>query len=437
MTLKKNPAIHIPGDETYKSLKWLTFFRIVVTTVLLSSVTGLQLGEEPSLHTQPLMAVYGLAAGIFFLSTIYAGLLKYSRRYFFQAHLQIFLDTFIVSLIIFITGGFSSIFSFLYLVVVIYAGVFLPRASNFITAILCGIQYGLIAILEHSRVIRPFIADWATLAADVAGFQVAYKILIILMGCLMVAFLGNLLAEQTRKSRRELAAMEAHVKRVEKMAAVGEMAAGLAHEIKNPLASLSGSIQMLQEDEVLNSSHGRLMKIVLRETDRLSSLLNDFLMFARPSTGVPKAIDLCKALEETVALFEKDGRRAHTISIPKSDELGVWIEMDPAHLRQVLWNLFTNAAEAIDGSGVIDITMGTERRSHVRLEIRDSGCGIPDEKLRLIFDPFYTTKTRGTGLGLSIVHSILESYGYRLDVESRVGEGTTFILHLKRVNSSD
>jgi signal transduction histidine kinase len=108
--------------------------------------------------------------------------------------------------------------------------------------------------------------------------------------------------------------------------------------------------------------------------------------------------------------------------------------MDPAHLRQVLWNLLANAAEAIEGTGVIDIFLDNEKRGAVRLEIRDTGCGIPKEKIKLIFDPFFTTKARGTGLGLSIVYSILESYGNRLDVESRVGEGTTFIVHFKRVD---
>jgi two-component system sensor histidine kinase PilS (NtrC family) len=157
-------------------------------------------------------------------------------------------------------------------------------------------------------------------------------------------------------------------------------------------------------------------------------------MFARPSAGIPEVIDLQKALEETVAFFKKDARRRGGITIQKIFEPGVWIEIDPAHLRQVLWNLLANAAEAIEGAGDIEIAMGTERRGQVRLQIRDSGCGIPNEKLKLIFDPFYTTKARGTGLGLSIVHSLLESYGYRLDVESRVGEGTTVILHLKRVN---
>jgi two-component system sensor histidine kinase PilS (NtrC family) len=435
--LRKRPANNLPQTEVYKRLKWLTFFRLVVTTALLGSVTALQVGAEPSFLVQPLFVVYGVTAGIFFLSAVYAWLLKHSNHYYFQAHLQITLDTFIVSLIIFITGGFSSIFSFLYLVVVIYASVFLLRTWSFLTAIFCSLQYGVTIALEYFGMIRPVISDTASLAANVAGPQVVYKIMMILLACLVVAYLGNLLAEQARKTRRELTALEAHVKRVDKMAAVGEMAAGLAHEIKNPLASLSGSIQLLQEDTPPDSAHGKLMKIVLRETDRLSSLLSNFLMFARPPTGEPEAIDLEKALTDTVALFEKDTKCRSALTLQKKFESDVWIEMDPAHLRQVLWNLLANAAEAIDGTGVIDISVDTERRGQARLEIRDTGCGIPEEKMKLIFDPFFTTKPRGTGLGLSIVHSILESYGNRLDVESRVGEGTTFIVHFKRVNGEE
>ena len=227
--------------------------------------------------------------------------------------------------------------------------------------------------------------------------------------------------------------MEAHVKRVDKLAAVGEMAAGLAHEIKNPLASLSGAIQLLQEDLVLTPSHEKLMNIVLRETYRLSSLLSNFLLFAKPPEKACDPIDLEKAVSETVALFEKDAGRLKKITIQKEIPGDVWVEMDVSHFRQVLWNLLSNAVEAIGDEGCVDIFLDAASRSEVRLHVRDNGGGIPQGQMKLIFDPFYTTKPRGTGLGLSIVHSILEVYGYRLDVESEAGTGTTFTLHLKRI----
>jgi two-component system, NtrC family, sensor histidine kinase HydH len=255
------------------------------------------------------------------------------------------------------------------------------------------------------------------------------------VGCFAVSFLSSLLAEQVRKSRHELAVMEEQVRRVEKMATVGEMAAGLAHEIKNPLASLSGSIQLLREEVPFNEDHDRLMNIVLREANRLNSLLSNFLLFARPQARRLERIELKKALEETVSLFEKNINCADRITIDTSFFPGIWVEMDPTHLHQVLWNLLLNAAEAIDGNGCISVSMHPSGSSTVRVEISDTGCGMPIEKVKLIFDPFYTTKSYGTGLGLSIVHRILETYGFWVTVDSTPHKGTTFKIELKRSSS--
>ena len=177
------------------------------------------------------------------------------------------------------------------------------------------------------------------------------------------------------------------------------------------------------------------MQIVLRETDRLSDLLNNFLLFARPPAGETRAIDLGGALEETVSLFKKDNTRTDRIAIGYDPTPEAWIEMDPVHLRQVLWNLLLNAAEAIEDSGRIDIHLDTQRLQKVRLDIIDTGCGIPNAQIDTIFDPFFTTKPNGTGLGLSMVHSILETYDCRLDVDSRVGQGTRFTLIFNRIDA--
>ncbi len=254
-----------------------------------------------------------------------------------------------------------------------------------------------------------------------------------MLACFAVAFLSSLLSEQARKTKKELAAMENHVKRVEKLAAVGEMAAGLAHEIKNPLASLSGAIQVLREDILYNPTHERLMHIVLREADRLSLLVNNFLLFARPPAGKPEPIELGKALADTLELFEKDSMGSKEITIKKEFITGIWIEMDPFHLRQILWNLLLNAAEAIDVAGWIHLRMYRLKNKIVCVEISDNGCGMTAETLNSIFDPFFTTKEKGTGLGLSIVHSILDSYNDWLEVESRVNQGSKFTLKFRQI----
>jgi two-component system sensor histidine kinase PilS (NtrC family) len=251
--------------------------------------------------------------------------------------------------------------------------------------------------------------------------------------CFAVAFLSSFLSEQVRRTRKELRIMEEHVKRVDKMAAIGEMAAGLAHEIKNPLASLSGSIQLLREDIRYDSDHDRLMQIVLREADRLNSLATNFLLYARPPAAKVEAMDLAKIIDDTVELFEKDANNDGRITTTKNIQSGIWISMDPLHLRQILWNLLINAAEAILGEGSIHIEMHGTKNKQAYIKVSDSGCGMSQKDIKLIFDPFFTTKASGTGLGLSIVHRILEAYDALMDVKSEINKGTTFILQFRQI----
>ncbi|MDP2862104.1 MAG: ATP-binding protein [Desulfobacterales bacterium] len=304
-----------------------------------------------------------------------------------------------------------------------------------IIAALCAIQYGVIVDLEYYGIITPFLMKDSLVAANYPWSQVLYKILITIIACFAVALLSNFLAEQTRKTKKELIAMQERVKRFEKMAAMGEIAAGMAHEIKNPLASISGSIQLLREDMRDNPYQDRLMRIILREADRLSSLVNDFLMFSRPPAGKTEAFELGKMMEDIVDLFDKDVKYSGRISILTDITPGVWVKMDPVHLNQILWNLLLNASEAIEGSGNIKVRMSSLRNKYALVEINDDGCGIPDEIIKSIFDPFFTTKPSGTGLGLSIVHNILKSYDSWLDVESTVKAGSAFTFKLKQIDS--
>ena len=213
-----------------------------------------------------------------------------------------------------------------------------------------------------------------------------------------------------------------------------DVAAGLAHEIKNPLASLTGSIQLLKEDMRYDPDHDRLMQIILREADRLSSLASNFLFYARPPAGKVEPIELGEVLLETAELFEKDGSNNGRISTTKKVSANVWITMDIGHLNQIFWNLLLNAAEAIDGEGHIGIEMFPLKNKHACVQISDNGCGISKQTLELIFDPFFTTKPNGTGLGLSIVHRILDDYDAWLNVESEPNKGTTVTLNFKQID---
>lgn len=424
-----------PESEYYHRLKWLMFFRVLFTSLLLGSTIILQLADNPSPLAKPLLVLYGLIAGIFLLSFFYAVILPRMKRGLIFASFQIGIDSIVVTLIIFVTGSFSSIFSFLYLVVIIYSSMLLYRGGTMVMAALCSIQYGIMVDLEYFGIINPYVLEGSATAVNYPWTHVVFKVMIIMVACFAVAFLSSLLSEQVRKTKKELLALEDRVKRVEKLAYMGQMAAGMAHEIKNPLASLAGSIQILKGEIDFNADHEKLMQIVLRETDRLSALANNFLLFAKPPTANVEKVALDKALAETVGLFKKDGNCYDKISIETNLAPDIWVEMDPMHLSQVLWNLLLNAAESIEDKGVVEISMYPLKQHHVEIRISDNGCGISQELMKSIFDPFFTTKPNGTGLGLSIVHSILESYSTWLDVESKVDQGTTIILRLKRINS--
>ncbi len=229
-------------------------------------------------------------------------------------------------------------------------------------------------------------------------------------------------------------AMEQHLRRVDRLASIGEMAARIAHEIRNPLASVSGSIQILQEELSLEGANRRLMEIVVRETRRLNGLLTDFLSFARPEHSKPRKMDLSRALAETLTLFMEQARSSCKLNVQISP--GLIIHADSKKLRQVVWNLLNNALEAMPQGGNLTVRASwasgslpaglNPQQAWLLLEVEDSGVGIPEEVKDRIFDPFFTTKERGTGLGLSIVHRLVEETGGRIEVQSQPGKGSRF-----------
>jgi two-component system sensor histidine kinase PilS (NtrC family) len=240
--------------------------------------------------------------------------------------------------------------------------------------------------------------------------------------------------------------MEEQMKRGDKMAAIGVLAAGMAHEIRNPLASLSGSIQMLKSELTLNDYQQHLMEITLRESERLNALITDFLLFAHPPQIHKTLYPIGRIINETVDLFIHSPSFHDGIRIlrPNGHE-EIRISIDPDQMKQVFWNLFINAAQAISDGGEIRIQMGKgnawegaslpvspplREKEWVKISIADSGNGIAPEEKEKIFEPFFTTKENGTGLGLSIVHKIIENHNGLIKVESELDRGATFTVFL-------
>ncbi len=233
--------------------------------------------------------------------------------------------------------------------------------------------------------------------------------------------------------------MEEELRRVEKLKALGELSIGIAHEVRNPLASISGSIQVLKSDLKLGETDTRLMNIVVRETDRLNSLITDFLLFARPAKETREVLNLTELVSEKVTIFG-NSVQAVGIEIENRIDCPLFVEANSRQLGQVFWNLLLNSAQAMEGGGKIGISAhctkphvdtplsgpAAESAGRVEISVTDTGHGIEPERLPFVFDPFFSTKDLGTGLGLAIVHRIVDSHGGRVEVKSRVGEGTEF-----------
>lgn len=223
----------------------------------------------------------------------------------------------------------------------------------------------------------------------------------------------------------ELKRFEAEAKRKEKLAAIGELSSNIAHEIRNPLASLKGSIEMLKDGTIPPDNKKRLMEIALKEMERLNRIISDFLTYSRPSQPEFKRFELHSVLDETTDLLKNVEQYRGNISIKKKYTGRLEVIADPQKLRQVFWNLGINAIEAMPNGGELVIAT-KDKDSTVEIIFQDSGLGIAKQDIERVFYPFFTTKESGTGLGLSIAYRIIEEHSGKINVESNAGIGTIF-----------
>ena len=231
--------------------------------------------------------------------------------------------------------------------------------------------------------------------------------------------------------------MAGELKRADSLAAVGELSARMAHEIRNPLAAISGSVQLVALSASASEKDRRLFSIILRETDRLDGLLRDFLSYAKPTPPAKVPLNLRRVIADLVALLSTDPR-LDGVSIGNGVPEDLLVVFDKDQCSQIFWNLLVNGAEAITCQGRIDIEAELLRgiagplaeRGQLRICVRDNGSGMKEADLKRVFEPFFTTKRGGTGLGLATVYRIVERHGGRITVESAVGQGTTVTLYL-------
>jgi two-component system sensor histidine kinase PilS (NtrC family) len=229
----------------------------------------------------------------------------------------------------------------------------------------------------------------------------------------------------------EIRRMEESVRRKDRLAAVGRVAAGLAHEIRNPLGAMRGAIQVMQINTPAESTNSSLMEIIVRESDRLNKIISNFLTYARPRVNNFSEVDVREAINEAFLLLKHspDVKPEHSLNYDMPDE-PVVISADPTQLKQIFWNLARNALGAMPDGGTLTVSSERTANDRVRIVFSDTGCGMPPEQVEKLFEPFSESTTGGTGLGLSIVYQIVRDHNGTINVRSRENEGTSISIEL-------
>ncbi len=249
-----------------------------------------------------------------------------------------------------------------------------------------------------------------------------------------IAILTGGLVDREFSLRQKQVQTERELDQAKHLSMIGQMAAGVAHEIKNPLASIKGAAEIFSDTRTGPDERDEFGRIISSEIKRIDSTVGEFLTFARPPKIELRKTDLSALAQSSIQQFETQAAKAGIV-IAKEITPDVFVNGDSDKLHQIILNLLLNSLEAIEGEGKISIWLGIVDDNKVLLKIRDTGAGIPGEMIDRIFDPFFTTKSSGTGLGLAIVKSIIDQHGGKIECSSS-SEGTTFELSLNEWRAS-
>lgn len=518
-------------------IKALITLRASFVTLLLGSSFILKAGYEKFPHPQ---ALSYLIISLYALTILYAILVEKIKNLFVFAYSQLILDVVFGTVLIYITGGIESWFSFTLVLTIISSGIVLNKRAGYVTATLSSIFYGTLINLQFHKLLSLSPGQFLVMK------DYFYNIFVHIVSFYLTAFLSGYLSSRLEKTTRKLderdtnlrnleffnkevieslpsglftmdlsgmvlifnraaekitalkkeavigqkisdvlpsfpstsvsrrreeiiiadgiqkviglqitplrdingnetgfigifqditglKKFEAEMKSKEKWAALGELSSNIAHEIRNPLASLKGSIEMLRENVISQNQKQKLMDIALREMERLNRIITDFLTYSRPTLFEFKRCELRNVLDETMELLKHVEQNRGNISISKEYTGRLEVDADPQKMRQVFWNLGLNAIEAMPEGGEL-VVSGRSTDATVEITFQDSGTGIEDHDVERIFYPFFTTKENGTGLGLAIAYRIVEEHAGTISIKSNPGFGTTFEVILPKIN---
>ncbi len=396
--------------------------RLLVLSIFLGVTAVFYSGGLPAGGFSSRVAVLALVAA-FAAALVFAVLLRRGRALERVALAQLVTDQITWTAFVYITGGVASGGTSLYGLTCLSGAILLGLRGAIVAAVSGVSAYALLCVGFVTRVL-PRPVDQPIEAYAVHWADVRYPLMVNVLGLAFVTLLASYLAERLRTTGGRLAQATARAEEAERLAALGRIAAALAHEIRNPLGSIAGSIELLRTGGTLSAQDQELCGIITRETARLNDLINDMLDLSRPRTPAKSRFDIAALARDVVALAAQSGRGSD-VSVRYDGPAVALVEADPAQLRQVLWNLLRNAVQASTAGEEVVVRLDAAG-PRIALSISDNGPGVPAEARDRLFDAFFTTRSHGVGIGLAVVKRILDDHGFTIEVENGAERGTTF-----------
>jgi signal transduction histidine kinase len=418
------------NEDLRARLAWITAARLAFLVLLLSATTFFYLrGDLQQFVTSQGLVTVTIGAG-FALAIVYAVVLSTGKHLRILAYAQILFDQATWTIIVYVSGGATSGATSFYGLTCLLAAILLGRRGA-VAAAVVGFSF-------YFSLCMAFLYHWVEAPADqltrnyaTSSAALSYPILTNGLGIVVVTMLAGYLAHRLKRTGGALELARERAEQAERLAMLGRIAAGLAHEIRNPLGAIAGSIEMLRESPALSAEDRRLCDIVHRESDRLNSLVTDMVEIARHKPPEPQLTDIARLAQEVVSLArhsERAGAGDVTVRFEGPDA-GLFVQCDSARMRQLIWNLVRNGVQASPpGKDVlVSIARADDR---IVLVVRDRGPGVPEDSKEQIFDAFFTTRSHGTGIGLAVVKRVVDDHGGKIEVVSPEDGGAEFRISL-------
>jgi len=407
---------------------WFILLRLIIITTILISVVIIHYATAATLS----LSAFYLIFIAYFLSLAYFLLYLWGKNYTLQVYVQVFFDLLLITALVYFSGGLKGSFYFLYVFEIIAASIVLSSSAAYFTAILSGVLFAALIDGMYLGIIPYYSSDSsASISMDalITNVFTSWGVFF------LVTLLMNYLTGKLRKTREDLNQAQRELEVKKSLALAGEISAHLAHEIRNPLAAISGSVQVLRNELALSGEQKDLMNIVVNESERISQSIEQFLNLASPGKQTFKAVDLSQVLKESIMLLQRSGELNGTYRVGGNYESAdIYCYGNSNQFKQIFWNLIKNALKAMPEGGALSIDLNQRKKNEIELKVKDNGSGMAKEDQERLFEPFYSGFKTGKGIGMAVVRRIVDDYNGKIHVSSELERGTEIVILLPQGN---